>query len=62
MAQKGVMPAGFDPPVVPGVFTWTVPVTMHYEIARPGDDDFDPAAYAAWADALFNGLRQKMAF
>jgi len=57
-----MMPAGYVPQMVPGVSTWTVTVTMHSEIQKRTDDGFEPDAYSAWANALFDGLRKKMAF
>lgn len=59
-AAGTMMPPHFEPKEIPGALTWSVLVTMHYEITRREDDDFEPEAYAAWADALFDGLKSKM--
>lgn len=62
MGANNSMPAGFTPQVIPGVITWAVTVTMHYEVQKRSDDGFQPELYSAWGDALFDGLRREMAF
>jgi hypothetical protein len=59
-AAMSGMPPNFEPKQIAGTFTWSIVVTMHYEIARREDGDFEPEAYEAWANALFDGLRSKM--
>jgi hypothetical protein len=60
LGATGGMPPNFEPKQIPGVFTWSVVVTMHYEISRRENGDFEPEAYEAWANALFDGLRSQM--
>ncbi len=62
VGANGMMPAGYDPQTVPGATTWTVTVTMRSEIQKRTDEGFQPDLYTAWVNALFDGLRKKMAF
>ncbi len=61
VAMSNQLPAGFSSSAVQGTTTYTIGVTMNYEIQRRSDG-FHTEQYAAWADALFEGLRQQMQF
>jgi hypothetical protein len=57
------VPKGFQP--TPGgapIVGYPFIVTMTYEIHRIKDGEFQTEDYAKWADALFAGLKQKMAY
>ncbi len=56
------LPAGFATRAVQGTTTYSVRVTMKYEIEGRADHGFRPEQYAIWANSLFVGLEKKMGF
>jgi hypothetical protein len=61
--MDNTFPAGFSNNVLHGTTTYSVTVSMKYEIQRKKDDrQFHPGQYAIWADSLFDGLRNQMGF
>jgi hypothetical protein len=56
------LPAGFSTQAVQGTTTYSINISMKYEIQRRKDHGFQPDQYAAWADSLFDGLRKQMGF
>lgn len=58
------IPKGFQPAqgIAPTTLGYPFIVTMTYEIHKVHDATFQPDDYAKWADALFIGLKQRMAY
>jgi hypothetical protein len=62
MATNDQLPAGFSSQAVKGTTTYNMTVSMRYEIQRGKVQNFRADEYAAWADALFIGLKKQMGF
>jgi hypothetical protein len=63
LSRDNTFPAGFSNQVVQGTTTYSVTVSMKYEIQRKNDDkQFHAEQYAIWADSLFDGLQKQMGF
>ena len=63
LAMNNTFPAGFSNQRVQGTTTYSVTVSMKYEIQRKNDDkQFHAEQYAIWADSLFDGLQKQMGF
>jgi hypothetical protein len=61
-AINNQLPAGFSSPVVRGTTTYSIVISMKYQIQRKKDQGFNADQYSIWADSLFNGLHKIMAF
>jgi hypothetical protein len=62
LGMSNQLPVGFSTAATKGTTTYTLGVTLKYEIQQRSDFGFHPDQYAVWAGALFNGLRKQMEF
>jgi hypothetical protein len=62
IAMNNQLPAGFVSEAVQGTTTYSMTVSIKYEVERKDDHGFKPDQYAAWADALYEGLKREMSF
>ncbi len=58
----GNLPAKFQSRAIAEVQTYTVTITMNAEIQTRRANDFDADSYAAWGQALFDGMEKQMGF
>jgi hypothetical protein len=57
----GELPKNFESKNASMVMQWSFIVKMHYRIEHPDDEEFNPSVYAQWLDALYDGLKKRLA-
>lgn len=57
----GQMPKNFASTNASTIMQWAYIVTMNYRIERPDDEEFNPSNYSQWLDALYDGLKKRLA-